>query len=67
MKKTNLSALLFISVFLAAGCATSTQSEVDSGCPPGQIRVQDENTDLYDCASRQEYEDIRDEMDEQHR
>ncbi len=67
MKKLNSLAILFVGVFLVAGCATSTQSEVDSGCPPGQIRVQDENTDLYDCASRQEYEDIRDEMDEHHR
>jgi len=59
---------LIAAVFvLVSGCATSTQSETDSGCPPGQVRVEDENTDMYDCATRQDYEDMRDAMDENYR
>jgi hypothetical protein len=67
MTQANSLEVLFVCLFLAAGCATSTQSEVDSGCPPGQIRVEDENTDMYDCADRQEYEDMREVMDEDYR
>ena len=67
MTQVNLLGVLLVSLLLAAGCATSTHSESGTGCPPGQTRIEDENTDMYDCASREDYEDMRDVMDEQNR
>ena len=77
MKHANSLVVPFISLLLVAGCATSTHSdsetadsetaESETGCPPGQTRIEDENTDMYDCASREDYEDMRDVMDEQNR
>lgn len=55
---------LFGSLMLAA-CAISTSAPVtDSGCPAGHVRIDDENTDKYDCADPREYEDILEEYDE---
>ncbi len=67
MKHASSLVVLFVSLMLVAGCATSTHSESGTGCPPGQTRIEDENTDMYDCASREDYEDMRDVMDEQNR
>jgi hypothetical protein len=55
---------LMLSLLLLAGCATSTGPHVESGCPPGYVRVDNEDTGEYDCASQQDYEDIVDAMDE---
>jgi len=57
--------ILIVSLLLAAGCATSsTPPDIDSGCPPGQIRVEDEDTGLYDCATEDDYRDFGDARDE---
>ena len=58
--------ILMIGLLLMTGCATSTGlPHSQSGCPPGTVRIQDEDTDKYDCASQEQYEEIRDIMDEQ--
>jgi len=56
--------ILIVSLLLAAGCnTTSTHPDIDSGCPPGQIRVEDEDTGKYDCATEDDYRDFGDSMD----
>jgi len=58
------SLILMVSLLLLTGCVTSSGPQVDSGCPPGSVRVNNEDTGEYDCASQREYEDIVDRMDE---
>jgi len=55
--------ILSVNLLFLAGCATSTVPQADSGCPPGHVRVDNEDTGEYDCASQREYEDIVDAMD----
>ena len=51
-----------------AGCATSTGGpDADTGCPPGHTRIEDEHSGTFDCASRQDMEDIGDVLDEHKR
>ena len=65
MASINSLNILLISLLLLTSCATSTASpHSQSGCPRGTVRIQDEDTGKYDCASQQEYEEIRDIMDE---
>lgn len=60
--------VLLVSFLLFAGCSTtSTGTVTDTGCPPGYTRIDDENTGTYDCASRQDMEDIGDIIDEHKR
>ncbi|MDH3988783.1 MAG: hypothetical protein OEV34_06630 [Gammaproteobacteria bacterium] len=60
--------ILIVSLLLAVGCtATSTHPDIDSGCPPGQIRVEDEDTGRYDCATEDDYRDFGDDRDERSR
>lgn len=56
--------ILVISPLLLTGCVTSTgpQSQSDD-CPPGFVKIQDEGTGEYDCASEKEYEEIRHDFD----
>lgn len=49
---------------LLAGCGTATGPHIESGCPPGHVRVDNKDTGEYDCATQREYEDIVDSMDE---
>jgi len=58
------SRILKISLLLLTGCASSAGPHIESGCPPGTVRVDDEDTGKYDCASEELYEEIRDIMDE---
>jgi hypothetical protein len=59
----NSKKILMISLLLLAGCATSTDPQSQSDCPPGSVKIQDEGTGEYDCASEKEYEEIRHEFD----
>ena len=60
----NSTLIILLGVLLAA-CAISTTAPVgDTGCPPGHVRVDDDNTGKYDCADPREYEDILEEHDE---
>ena len=56
--------ILMISLLLLTGCATSTGSQSQSDCPPGSVKIQDEDTGKYDCASQREYEEIGDALDQ---
>ena len=57
--------IVLVCLVILAGCtAGATRSNIDSGCPPGQTRIEDENTGTYDCASRQDMEDIGEVLDE---
>ncbi len=67
MAKPNTIKIVLVSLLLAAGGATSTHPDIDSGCPPGQTRVDDAETGKYDCASERDFEDMRDVMDEHKR
>lgn len=66
MKFTGRTIGLFICIgpLLLTGCAAVTDPGNDSSCPPGYVRVDNEDTGEYDCASQREYEDIVDAMDE---
>ena len=53
---------------LVNGCATSSSSPaVDTGCPPGYTRIENEHSGTYDCASRRDMDDIGDVIDEDRR
>jgi len=60
----SLMTILMIGLLLLTGCVSSTGTHSQSGCPPGTVRIQDEDTDKYDCASQEQYEEIREIMDE---
>lgn len=64
MAMLNSIKILMIGLLLLAGCGASTGRHTESGCPPGYIRVNNEDTGEYDCASQRDYEDIVDSMDE---
>jgi uncharacterized lipoprotein YajG len=64
MTMTHLRMILVVGLLFLTGCAASSSPQIDSGCPPGSTRVNNEDTGEYDCASQREYEDIVDRMDE---
>jgi hypothetical protein len=53
-----------ICLLAATGCTAATGPHLDTGCPPGQVRVEDEHTGEYDCASEQDYQELMDHLDE---
>ena len=56
--------ILMISLLLITGCVTSTGPQsLSDDCPPGSVKIQDEGTGEYDCASEKEFEEIRHEFD----
>jgi len=64
MTMPNSLMILMVGLLLLTGCVASSSPQVESGCPPGSVRVDNEDTGEYDCASQREYEDIVDRMDE---
>ena len=63
MKFLKLTAVIIIGL-LFTGCALSTGQHLDTGCPPGEVRVEDDHTGEYDCASEDDYEDLMEHLDE---
>ena len=53
-----------ICLLLVTGCATPAGQHLETGCPPGQVRVQADTTGDFDCASEKDYEDLMDHLDE---
>ena len=60
MTSANSIKIFMIGLLLQTGCATSTSPHVQSDCPPGTVKIQDEDTDMYDCATQEQYEEMRD-------
>lgn len=67
MKPLSAINITVISLLLVTGCTMSTGPHLETGCPPGQVRVEEGHTGEYDCASEREYEDIIDAIDEHSR
>jgi hypothetical protein len=56
-----------IGLLMVSGCALTSGPHLDTGCPQGQVRVEDEHTGEYDCASQEDYEDLMEAIDEHSR
>ena len=46
-----------ISALLLTSCVTPTGPPDYSGCPPETIKIQDEDTGMYDCVTREELDE----------
>ncbi len=53
-----------IALLVVTGCTATTGQHLETGCPPGQVRVEDDTTGDFDCASEKDYEDLMDHLDE---
>ena len=67
MTLSNSTKFLMISLLLLTGCATSTGQPGQSDCPPGHMKIQDEDSGKYDCASEKEYDEMSEVFEEQDR
>ena len=68
MTLSNSIKVLIIGLLLLSGCTTSTGPPgLSDDCPPGYMKIQDEDSGKYDCASEKEYEEMSDVFEEQDR
>ena len=64
MKPLNVISIPTISLLLITACALSHGPHLDTGCPHGEVRVEDDHTGEYDCAYQEDYEDLMESLDE---